>query len=510
MRLKYKVRAIYRLRNTVDTLMYTRELKKVGVEVFFIEDNIWTMNDDDGELKLTIIATLAQNESKKISVRAKAGQHISFLNGVMYGNGNILGYERVGKELVVNEKQAEVVRTIFQLYLNGQGMTKICRELERRGYVSSTGLTKWKPGTISGILNNPFYCGKIVYRKSYVQDYLSHKIVTNRGEVEQVVVEGRHQPLISVDTFEKAQSILKSKTSHQLNIGKGQKPSEDVWVRKMRCTCGRTFARRMWHRKKNDGTGQITYRCRSQMETGSIVTRQNNGLSIDGVCDTPWVQHWKLEVMLYALFKNLWEYREEIIQNAMVALKETLLSEPVENEEININKQLSGYEKQLDNLLDLYLDGIITKEKYLMKKEKIEIERKKLQNKEKCDNIISENKIVSRIGTISSLYEECFSEQGHQIPDEIIDVFVQKVIVHKDYFEWFINCNEVPTKFRVIGNKKKYVLEHDTSPPLKSCTVEQSSSGSAEQQIITVLKKNRNTYFRGTGAIPVPLWLFAE
>ena len=90
-------------RNTVDTLQETRKLKKMGVEVYFTEDNIWTFKDDDGELKLTIMATLAQNESKKISQRVKAGQQITFQNGVFYGNGNILGYDKVGKDMVINE-----------------------------------------------------------------------------------------------------------------------------------------------------------------------------------------------------------------------------------------------------------------------------------------------------------------------------------------------------------------------------------------------------------------------
>ena len=91
-------------RNTVDTLQETRKLKKIGVEVYFTEDNIWTFNDEDGELKLTIMATLAQNESKKTSQRVKAGQMISFQNGVFYGSGNILGYNKVGQNLEVNEE----------------------------------------------------------------------------------------------------------------------------------------------------------------------------------------------------------------------------------------------------------------------------------------------------------------------------------------------------------------------------------------------------------------------
>lgn len=120
-------------RNTVDTLQHTRRLRKYGVEVYFTEDNIWTMNDEDGELRLTIMATLAQNESKKTSIRVKAGQMISFQKGVLYGSGNILGYDRIGKDFVVNEEQAKTVRMIYDMYLKGMGMRKIQYALEKQG-----------------------------------------------------------------------------------------------------------------------------------------------------------------------------------------------------------------------------------------------------------------------------------------------------------------------------------------------------------------------------------------
>ncbi len=115
-------------RNTVDTLVVTRELKNLGIEVYFVEDNIWTM-DGDGELRLTIMATLAQEESRKTSERVLAGQKISRDKGVLYGSGNILGYDRVGGTYVINEEQAETVRMIYEMYLQGMGFTKICHEL---------------------------------------------------------------------------------------------------------------------------------------------------------------------------------------------------------------------------------------------------------------------------------------------------------------------------------------------------------------------------------------------
>ena len=103
-------------RNTVDTLVVTRELKEYDIEVYFVEDNIWTM-DGDGELRLTIMATLAQEESRKISERVRAGQKISRDKGVIYGNGNILGYDRdkATGNYVINEEQAETVRMIYDL-----------------------------------------------------------------------------------------------------------------------------------------------------------------------------------------------------------------------------------------------------------------------------------------------------------------------------------------------------------------------------------------------------------
>ena len=112
------------------------------------------MNDEDGELRLTIMATLAQNESKKTSIRVKAGQMISFKNGVPYGNGNILGYDRVGKEYKINKEQAETVRMIYDMYLGGMGMRKIQFALEAAGRKTSTGLTHWYSSYISRVLVN--------------------------------------------------------------------------------------------------------------------------------------------------------------------------------------------------------------------------------------------------------------------------------------------------------------------------------------------------------------------
>lgn len=145
-------------RNTEEVLKFVRKLKKRNVSVYFINDSIITDNPD-GELRLAIMAALAQDESRKISSRVKCGQEISMQNGVLYGNGNILGYNRNNplKKLEVDEEQAKTVRQIFKWYIGGWGIRKIQLELEKAGYKTSTGKDKWHSGTISHVLQNPFY-----------------------------------------------------------------------------------------------------------------------------------------------------------------------------------------------------------------------------------------------------------------------------------------------------------------------------------------------------------------
>ena len=168
-------------------LLETRKLKKIGVEVYFTEDNIWTFNDEDGELKLTIMATLAQNESKKTSQRVKAGQKISFLNGVFYGTGNILGYDRVGSDMIINEEQAKTVRIIYDMFLKGKRSTDI------KAYLDN-------------MLTNEEYSSK---RKE-----LEDTIITLENRLKELEENSKNQSISVKDKI----NILKQKVDMLLNI----------------------------------------------------------------------------------------------------------------------------------------------------------------------------------------------------------------------------------------------------------------------------------------------------
>ena len=449
-------------RNTVDTLQQTRILKREGVEVYFTEDNIWTMNDDDGELRLTIMATLAQNESKKTSVRVKAGQMISFKNGVPYGNGNILGYDRVGKKFVINESQARTVRRIFDLYLDGNGVRKIKFILEKEGHLTSTGLTRWLPGNISRILRNPFYCGTIVYRKEFVPDYLEQKKIKNYGDVDKITTEGNHTPIISKEQFEKVQEILDNKSQSINNKGRrGKNIPKDVWCQKLKCECGSSYNRVTWHITPEGR--QYAYQCYNQIRTGSVRTREKKGLSTEGICVTKMVPRWKLEVMADVVFQKFWNDREEVL-----AIANEMLDSCYENEYDNqildkkydIQEKMDVWNRKYNNLLDMRMAGEIEKDRYDEKREQIlkEQQRLKEQLESLDDELDTSNDIYKdKIEILKYGLEQNFNFSTKNIPEEVIDAFVQEITVCKDGFIWKLNLNpDDNLKLQVDGRSNNY------------------------------------------------------
>ena len=451
-------------RNTVDTLQQTRILRREGVEVYFTEDNIWTMNDEDGELRLTIMATLAQNESKKTSVRVKAGQMISFKNGVLYGNGNILGYDRIGKEYVVNELQARTVRRIFDLYLDGNGVRKIQFVLEKEGHLTATGLTKWQPGNISRILRNSFYCGTIVYRKQFVPDFLEQKKINNFGEVDKVIVEGRHTPIVTKEQFEKVQQILSSKSESVHNKGcRGKKISKDVWCRKMKCECGSSYNRVTWH-KSSEGP-QYAYQCYSQIRTGTFKTRERKGLSTEGICVTKMVPRWKLEVMADIIFQKFWNDREGVLAIANEMLDNCYESEH-DNEVLDRKRDLEDkmelWNRKYNNLLDMRMAGEIEKDRYDEKREQILKEQQHLKKQLEIiggETGLSDDIYMDKVEILKYGLEQNFNFSTRHIPEEVIDAFIKEIIVCQDGFIWKLNLTpDDELKMQVDGRTNNYTV----------------------------------------------------
>ncbi|MBR2031192.1 MAG: recombinase family protein, partial [Alistipes sp.] len=455
-------------RNTVDTLQYTRSLKAKGVEVFFINDNIKTF-DGDGELRLTIMATLAQDESRKTSIRVKCGQQTSMDNGVFYGNGNILGYDRVGKDMVINPEQAKTVRMIYDWYLDGVGIRAIKFRLEQAGRLTAMGKSNWHESNISKILQNSFYCGIITYHKEYTPDFLEQKKIRNFGEIELTKTRGTHEPIITEEEFERVQEMMAKRRKELPNTGAGkrrqigEKQPGDVWTELLICECGHKFNRKVWHRVEDDV--QYGYQCYSSIRTGTVTTRLRKGLPIDDVCKTPMIAGWKLQMMVKNIFREYLHNTAEVL-----ALAEAMLERHIDDEEPQTDnnrlieqkqEEAEKLNKRLHSLIEMRADGEITRDIFKAKKQEIEDRLLAIQNElsqlQPQEEAIDDATHDEKIKILKFYLEQSVNPDAmDNIPEDVIRAFIVKVVVHENSFDWYLRFSpDKPPKSLCIDGKRK-------------------------------------------------------
>lgn len=448
-------------RNTVDTLVATRELKNINVEVFFVEDNIWTL-DGDGELRLTIMATLAQDESRKISERVKAGQQVSRMNKTLYGNGNILGYKRVGNTYVIDPEQAETVRMIYRWYLQGYGMRAIMGKLIENKRKCANGLIKWDTTKVSRVLHNATYMGYIGYNKSYRNNFLDQKIIRNK-EDEFVYVKGDFEPIIPEDVWYACRDLRMDRSttvpalvkSKQKRIG--VTPTTDVWANKLRCACGSKFKRYKWRQDK-DGQKHYGYSCYSRINNGSAEKRRQLDLDTDGFCDMPTVNETKLDVMAAVLFDNIMDDKTPVIEEAVSILNQTLKEMKTENKRdlSDYQQRIEKAEKKLDSLLSMRADGEISKEEYQRAKSKCEQEIKELQAA-MLGNGLEEGDAEESIDMqyVRNLLEKINITENGKADKDVLMEFVDTITVEKgNIFRWGLWLRNKPSYLRMTTSDR--------------------------------------------------------
>lgn len=232
-------------RNTVDTLHYIRELKELGVSVWFETQGIDTLTPN-GEVLITILAALAEQESRTISTNVKWGYQKRFKDGkVIINHRFILGYTKVGKDYVIVEDEAKIVRRIFLDYLSGKSVRQICDELNSEGLKTKRGCT-WQPSTILGMLSNEKYTGNAVLGKTFQLDVLSKARVKNVGQGTIYHVQNSHPSIISQEIFDMVQKEKERRVSlrSSANTGKGKYSSKYPLSGLLVCgDCGSKFRR---------------------------------------------------------------------------------------------------------------------------------------------------------------------------------------------------------------------------------------------------------------------------
>lgn len=201
-------------RNTVDTLINVRKLKEKGIEVYFEKENIYTM-DSKGELLITIMSSLAQEESRSISENVTWGQRKRFADGkVSLPYKQFLGYEKGEDGLPkIVEKEAEVVRVIYKLFLEGKTTSGIAKYITEAKIPTRAGKEIWQQSTVKSILKNEKYKGDAILQKSFTVDFLTKKKKINEGEIPQYYVENSHPAIITPEVFDLAQHEIKKRRS---------------------------------------------------------------------------------------------------------------------------------------------------------------------------------------------------------------------------------------------------------------------------------------------------------
>jgi len=266
-------------RNTLDTLTNVRLLKDLGVGVIFEKENINTL-DSKGEVLLSILSSLAQDESRSISENSTWGLRRRFEQGkVIVNHKKFLGYDKdENGNLIINEKQAKVVRRIFNDFLNGKGPNTIAKELEKEGIPNWNGKAKWYESSIRKMLGNEKYKGDALLQKTYTVDFLTKKRVENNGEVPQYYVEESHPAIIDKEMWECVQLMMeRKKTNIQSNkVNKIDYATEDnPFAGRVVCGhCGSNFGRKVWN-STDEKLRRIVWRCNKKYKVKGEVGCEN-------------------------------------------------------------------------------------------------------------------------------------------------------------------------------------------------------------------------------------------
>jgi site-specific DNA recombinase len=322
-------------RNTLDCLKYIRQLKDKNIPVYFEKENINTM-DSKGEVMLTIMASLAQQESQSLSQNVKLGLQYRYQQGEIQVNcARFLGYTKdENKRLVVVPEEAEIVKRIYREYLEGASMLKIARGLEADGILNGAGKERWHTSNINNILRNEKYIGDALLQKTYTVDFLTKKRVKNNGIVPQYYVENSHEAIIPREVFMQVQEeLIRRRIVHTSPNGKTRTfSSNHVFAQIIICgKCGEVFRRVHWN---NRGKKSIVWRCVSRLE--------NTGL----FCDARTVLESQIEqVLVSAINQTLCQKNDflAVLRQNIDAVLRDEKSQPL----ADIDKRLADLQEEL-------------------------------------------------------------------------------------------------------------------------------------------------------------------
>ena len=359
-------------RNTLDSIYYTRELKRIGVGVIFMNDGINTL-DGDAELRLAIMSSIAQEESRKTSERVKWGQKRQMEQGVVFGR-SMLGYDVKDGRMTINEDGAKIVRLIFHKFVDeNKGTFVIARELKEEGILPMR-VKEWSNTVILRVIRNEKYCGDLIQKKTYTPDYLSHEKKYNRGQEEFVILKNHHPPIISRELFEEANRILDAKSLSP--EGKAKHSNRYPFSGKIKCgCCGSSYVAR--YKTRKDGSRYKSWRCAIAAKYGCL-HKDSTGEMIG--CTSPTIRNEEAEHIMSLVVKAL-DYNRVEIKNNLISIVQSIVSGAnVPASMDSLREQILAVQDKQKKLIDLYTSSAISREEFYEARSRYDNEITSLQN----------------------------------------------------------------------------------------------------------------------------------
>ena len=441
-------------RNTVDTLSYTRMLNDIGVGVIFTIDNIDT-RDSDGELRLTIMASIAQEESRKTSQRVKWGQKRRMEQGIVFGR-DLIGYNVRNGELTINEEDVPIVRAIFHKYTNeGKGTHVIARELSEEG-LHPKRVKLWSATVILRALRNEKYVGDLCQKKTFTPNYLTHAKKYNRENEEMVYLKNHHEPIIDRDLWNRTQKeLLRRAPTEEMK----SKYSNRYWCSgKLYCgMCGQRYVSRT--KKLKNGTTYKAWRCFAAANHGTSKVSEDGGVI---GCDNGSINERALLTCVHycicQLQTNQKKLKKEILQE--IKTMKGITDKKLDTK--RITERMENLNTKKHKAIDLMLDGLITKadlqeqtkwyDEQLAELSKL-LSNSQSKDKEQTKQIDVFEQYITTLAEIMT-----FDETNETLYREILD---KMVIYHNNIVEVWLKCVPFGMKLTIhsYGKNEDYTTD---------------------------------------------------
>ncbi len=411
-------------RNTIDSLSYTQELLRYGVGVIFESDNINTL-DPDAELRLTIMSSIAQDETRKISERVKFGFKESIKKGVVLGNDSIWGYKKEKGKLVIVEKEAQMVRLIFDLYANeDMGVRRIAKTISEMGYKNSNG-NSFSFSSIKGILINPKYKGFYCGNKTHKLDF-RHNDRKNISSEEWIMYEDNEKvpPIVSTELWEKANKKLKIRSKKMSCEDKTSYQNKYRYSGKLICgEHGKSYYHTIY--KYKSGIKEL-WTCK-EYQSGNK-------------CKNPILYETEIDAVIREVYNQIICEKESIANELIELYKENNNSKTILKSKQKIQDEIDKIHIKKDKLLDLVIDSRLSNEEFEERNNILNSELVTL--KTKLSSLLEEEqKNLNLKESVENLRGNILNELNYsnELGKNVIDSFIEKIVVYKGTKENEIN-----------------------------------------------------------------------